>query len=190
MILCNLKNILAEKRTNISKVSRDTGISRTTLTSLYHNCCQGIQFDTVNTLCQSLDIDLSQLFIYSKFDISVRSNMPYFDVEKLPQYEFGDCSIIIKSAERKIDYRISNLVYFHYDKNLISGLEIVFELFDEDDDPNGEYEKRIMHKALSELQVPLKSWLRDEMQDRVCSEYEELLIEGYWLTVDYPPEFK
>lgn len=190
MILCNLSNVLAEKRTNISKVSRDTGISRTTLTSLCNNTCQGVQFDTVNTLCQKLDIELSQLFLYSKYDISVRSKMPYLEIEKLPQYEFGECFIIIKSAEREIEYTFSCLVYFHYEKGLIDGLEIVFELCDEEDGPNEEYEKKILHKALSELQAPLRTWLRDEMKDIICSEYEELLIDGYWLTVDYPQEFK
>ena len=73
MILCNLLSLLAEKRINISKASRDTGISRTTLTSLCTNTCQGVQLDTVNTLCKYLDVGIEQLFLLSKYDFQIFS---------------------------------------------------------------------------------------------------------------------
>lgn len=41
MILTNLKVLLAERNLSISKVSNDTGISRTTLTALSSNNCKG-----------------------------------------------------------------------------------------------------------------------------------------------------
>lgn len=69
MIRFNLSVLLAERNLKITKVSKDTGISRTTLTSLASNNSKGIQFDTINTLCKYLSINPEDLFSYIPFDI-------------------------------------------------------------------------------------------------------------------------
>ena len=68
MILCNLAGIMGERRLKISKVAADTGISRTTLTALYYDFGKGIQFETANALCEYLEIDMGELFIFVPFD--------------------------------------------------------------------------------------------------------------------------
>ena len=68
MILCNLAAIMGERRLKISKVAADTGISRTTLTALYYDYGKGVQFDTANKLCEYLDVDMSELFIFAPVD--------------------------------------------------------------------------------------------------------------------------
>lgn len=194
MILCNLSNVLAEKRTNISKVSRDTGISRTTLTSLCNNTCQGVQFDTVNTLCQKLDISPEQLFLYSKYDIWVRSDMPYFEIENFPAVNSGGYNFIIECAGKKLESAIACTIYFHYEKNYINWLEVEFEWWNEDDNTHIAdiiaNENRILRKLLSELTPPLKLWLRNEIESRIQADYDIYLIDGYELSVHYPDEFK
>lgn len=77
MIRSNLAVLLAERNLKITKVSKDTGISRTTLTTLSNNNSQGIQFDTLNTLCMYLKIEPNQLFSYLPFDISVDTLIPH-----------------------------------------------------------------------------------------------------------------
>ncbi|MGP1411509.1 MAG: helix-turn-helix domain-containing protein [Peptoanaerobacter stomatis] len=69
MIKCNLATLLAERGLKITKVSQDTGISRTTLTALSSNTSQGIQFDTINKLCQYLKTDINSFFIFHPSDI-------------------------------------------------------------------------------------------------------------------------
>lgn len=69
MLICNLAVLLAERGKNISTVSSDTGISRTTLTALSSNKSAGIQFETVNTLCSYLNISPGDLFLYSPIEI-------------------------------------------------------------------------------------------------------------------------
>lgn len=71
MLLCNLSVLLAERNLKITKVSKDTGISRTTLTSLISNTSKGIQFDTLNTLCNYLNVSVGDLFVYSPYEFSV-----------------------------------------------------------------------------------------------------------------------
>jgi len=43
--------LLGIKREKIAKVSRETGISRSTLTNLYYNKSRAISFDVVEKLC-------------------------------------------------------------------------------------------------------------------------------------------
>lgn len=70
MIKSNLKILLAENNIRISKISNDTGISRTTLTALSENHLKGIQLDTMNKLCKYLRISPSDLFAYAPVDIT------------------------------------------------------------------------------------------------------------------------
>lgn len=69
MIASNLKVLLAERNLSILKVSKDTGISRTTLTSLCSNNAKGIQFETLETLCGYLNIMPESFFLFSPYRI-------------------------------------------------------------------------------------------------------------------------
>lgn len=68
LIKCNLAVLLAERNLKISELSKRTGISRTTLTSLAQNQSKGIQFDTFDTLCNYLKISPNDLFTQEKFE--------------------------------------------------------------------------------------------------------------------------
>ena len=68
MIHCNLATLLAERKLKISKVAEDTGLSRTTLTSMYYNQGSGIQLNTIDKLCIYLDIAIDQLYSFFPFD--------------------------------------------------------------------------------------------------------------------------
>lgn len=71
MLRCNLSVLLAERNLKITQVSKDTGISRTTLTALINNRSQGIQFDTINTLCNYLKITPDKLMSYLPLEIEI-----------------------------------------------------------------------------------------------------------------------
>ena len=197
MILCNLLSLLAEKRINISKASRDTGISRTTLTSLCTNTCQGVQLDTVNTLCKYLDVGIEQLFLLSKYDFQIRLNVPLLEYQNFPQNSQGYFEIIIDYFGKKTDCTINCDMYFHYEKSRITWLEASLEFYDEDsysnDDPvkaDVAEENRILRKVLSDLQSPFKNWLRNTIVDKIYYEYDEFFVDGYEISIDYPQEFK
>lgn len=70
MIKSNLNVKLAENNLKISKVYNDTGISRSTLTTLATGEPKGIQLETINTLCKYLNITPGELFIYAPVDIT------------------------------------------------------------------------------------------------------------------------
>ncbi|MFC6201250.1 helix-turn-helix domain-containing protein [Lactiplantibacillus nangangensis] len=60
----NFSEILGKKRLKISTVHQDTGIARSTLTALYYTH-QNVSLVTLKTLCDYLQIPLSELIEYT-----------------------------------------------------------------------------------------------------------------------------
>ena len=56
--------ILAERLLKISKVSEDTGISRTTLTNLYYRRSLQISFEVLDKLCAYLGCSVTDIIEY------------------------------------------------------------------------------------------------------------------------------
>lgn len=69
MIKNNFNTLMAERQLKITRVSNDTGISRTTLTALSQEMSKGVQLDTLNTLCNYFSITPCEFFSYIPFDI-------------------------------------------------------------------------------------------------------------------------
>lgn len=69
MLRCNLAILLAERNLKITKVSHDTGISRTTLTALVNNRSTGIQLDTLNALCLYLGVKPDEFLSFIPVEI-------------------------------------------------------------------------------------------------------------------------
>lgn len=60
----NLSMILGAKLLTITKVHKETGLSRSTLTALYYKRSKRVQLDTLQKLCDYLDVSLSELIEY------------------------------------------------------------------------------------------------------------------------------
>lgn len=71
MLRCNLALLLAERGLKISKVAKDTGISRTTLTALANSTSQGVQLETIDKLCMYLKTDVSSFFVFHPSTVSL-----------------------------------------------------------------------------------------------------------------------
>lgn len=84
MIRNNLSLLLTEKQLRITKVSKATGLSRTTLTALAQNTNKMVQMDTVNILCNYLEVSVAEFFEHVPFDFTyscevgerIEDNMP------------------------------------------------------------------------------------------------------------------
>lgn len=48
----NLRILMARDRVNITQLSEQTGISRNTISSIYHEKSKRIDFNTIKTLCR------------------------------------------------------------------------------------------------------------------------------------------
>ena len=63
MIVDNFSRILGERLLRVTKVARDTGISRTTLTNIYYKKSRCISFDVLDKLCDYLNCGTSDIGI-------------------------------------------------------------------------------------------------------------------------------
>lgn len=72
MIKNNFNELMAQKKLKITRVSNDTGISRPTLTSLTRGESKGIQYDTLNTLCNYFNITPCEFFDYIPYEFTIK----------------------------------------------------------------------------------------------------------------------
>ncbi len=62
MIKNNLSEILGRKRIKMSELQNLTGLSYSSINDLYHNKTNSISFETMNKLCNALEVPLGELF--------------------------------------------------------------------------------------------------------------------------------
>ncbi len=64
MIRCNLSRILGERRMHILELQRQTEVSYTTLSNLYHEKTSRIDFNTIDQICRVLEVQVGDLLEY------------------------------------------------------------------------------------------------------------------------------
>lgn len=124
MIKCNLAVILAERGIKITDLAEKTKLSRTTLTQLYYNQGKGIQFETLEKICDYLNITPGELLKYVDFKILIDE--------------------AIKNSETLFDFHCS----FILNKLVMKG-RVIIDLVNANEDGTNEYEKvlkMVIHK--------------------------------------------
>ncbi|WP_281284103.1 helix-turn-helix domain-containing protein [Alkalibacillus haloalkaliphilus] len=71
-IFSKLRLILAEQGMSMAKLKSKTDISRTTISKLYHNKSNGIQFDTLEELCKLLNCRPEDILSYEEIQIDYK----------------------------------------------------------------------------------------------------------------------
>ena len=72
MIQSRLSVLMAERGLKISDLYEETGISKTTLMAIAENTGKGVQYDTVDKLCNFLGVTPCEFFEYSPYLVSFR----------------------------------------------------------------------------------------------------------------------
>lgn len=90
MIKFNLAVLLAERGLKMSDIIKDTGIAKTTIRSLFYNTSQGIQLNTLETLCDYLQVEPGDIIAYHpiKFELDrydYNDGFVYFDLTLTPK---------------------------------------------------------------------------------------------------------
>lgn len=171
MIRCNLAILLAERNLKITKVSSDTGISRTTLTSLANNRSQGIQFDTINTLCNYLRVSPFQLISYVSTDIKITNT----NIEN----ELLTIDLKITENLRSYNCSLTGYCYTYFTDNQLCDLDIIIELYDEElnnNDKDLKKENSLIIEAFTTLTVPFRNDLQEEILKNILNEFDENII--------------
>ena len=66
MIKCHLSRLMGERKLRIADVARDTGINRGTISRLYNETAVRVDFSVIETLCNYLDCNISDLLEIQK----------------------------------------------------------------------------------------------------------------------------
>lgn len=62
MIKCNLSRMMGERKLKVADVSRDTGLSRATVTLLYNETAARVDLEAVEKLCRYFGCQIGDLF--------------------------------------------------------------------------------------------------------------------------------
>lgn len=68
-IICKLSTLMGERRLNIQNVHEKTGISRSTLSKLYHDKKAGIDYSTLDKLCDLFECTTSDILHHIKENV-------------------------------------------------------------------------------------------------------------------------
>ena len=66
IILYNLPVLLAERRMKVADLIRMTRISKSTMHKIYNEQTSRIDFETMDKICEALDIGVGDIFEYIK----------------------------------------------------------------------------------------------------------------------------
>lgn len=78
MIRNRLAELLSERSLKITRVARETNISRNTITSTAQNDSKMIQLETINSLCKFLGVSPNEFFQYVPIDLDYHLDITSF----------------------------------------------------------------------------------------------------------------
>ncbi|EOS7691511.1 helix-turn-helix transcriptional regulator, partial [Enterococcus hirae] len=78
MLRNKLAVLIAERELTAAKVSEETGIARSTLSSLVNNTGDGVQYKTLDKLCNYFGITPSEFFDYAPFILKYNLDIPEY----------------------------------------------------------------------------------------------------------------
>ncbi|AWI44121.1 transcriptional regulator [Staphylococcus nepalensis] len=106
MIQSRLSILMAERGLKISDIYEETGISKTTLMAISENTGKGVQFDTVDKLCNFLGVTPCEFFEYSPYLINYKMINSEKNKDALKSFD-----ITIKNQNYEKDFYIDIHVY-------------------------------------------------------------------------------
>ena len=136
MIRNNLSILLAERQLKITKVSKDTEIARSTITSIAQNDTKMIQLDVINRLCTYLSIEPKDFFSFVPIDIDLNFKQIEFKTHRHRQdsdnLEIPDIEEFSYDLDLLVTDNTQGLAVYKYKINLNSSLiKRDTEIFDE-----------------------------------------------------------
>lgn len=180
MVRCNLSVLLAERNLKITRVCKDTGLSRTTLTYLANNYSKGIQYDTLNKLCAYLQVLPGELISFVPVDISCLNVLRTGDKNEQLEIEL---EITHRGVTKKCQLCGNAYLYFS-DAEISDSLgerrihipyevEIDVDLFDSDGDPECEKENEFIVDAFQSLPITFLKDIENDITGDIVNDIDQ-----------------
>lgn len=188
MIYCNLAGLMANKKVNISEVSKSTKISRTTLTSLYYNHLRGIQLDTANELCKYFNVNMDKLFMFSKYDIMIKG-VDYYPKEIVENITCGASvkgtaiiSLLVKYGGISRICDISAALVFTFGSSDAS-IDITLDYYDPSNGKEVQENTTFLRKVFEALDDVFKNYILYTIDHEIVNYYaKQVLNDVEWYT--------
>lgn len=177
MLKTNLAVLMAERGLKIADVYEATGISKTTLMAISENTGKGIQYETMDKLCNFLNVSPKDFFVYAPYIFKFHS-------EKGDDFlgnEFDNISITVNKSGSLKAYRLTvniqtpqgaNYPVTKDDANFI--VRVVPAVTDTDDVAHWDDDKKEFYEIFDSLAVGLQSDINNHVYKMVVSNLARL----------------
>ena len=144
MIKCNLAVLLAERGLKMADVINDTSLSKTAVRGLYYNQSKGIQFETLEIICNYLNVGPEDVIKKITFFIEI--------IERKPNYETG-------SVEYKLKFTFDDKIFTEF---ITIGLK------------NADYLKDELATTFSSTELWIDFSFNNELKQTIFSQLTEI----------------
>ncbi|UUV99589.1 MULTISPECIES: helix-turn-helix domain-containing protein [Vagococcus] len=215
MIRNNLSILLSERGMKNTALSIKTGISKNTISSLTQNDGKMIQLETINKICQVLDIDPGDFFSYIPFDFEIIFSFNNFDAGCIINESFNisefwindsefDLFIRVLKGNEEIDFfEFESIVEFNQNNLLINDnrLNILTNKVINEDKFNEMWEKipisfridivdKVEECFFQELTNQLEQYFKNRNTDNLIEDSEwKLIVQNIKKMVSYDFDF-
>lgn len=181
MIRNNLSTLFSERGLKATRVSAETGIARSTLSSLTQNDSKMIQLETINTLCMYLGITHEEFFSYFPYDFEYSlylntiniytSTSPFDNNDILGIFNF-DFYISVISKDGKRTYSAEGLSKHELDLTSSNpDLSISYKI--DDEEFNMFWVKQLPTSFKTDISKQMNEFINKEIKAQIIAQFEE-----------------
>ncbi|EPI39930.1 DNA-binding helix-turn-helix protein [Enterococcus faecalis LA3B-2] len=178
MIRNNLSILMSERNIKNNVLSLKTGISKNTISSITNNDVKMIQLDTINKLCQALNVSPGALFTYVPYDCLIELLPDDICPHVLLNESFDLLEFSFKELSFDLFIKISSVensdIVFHFESstsglnsNLTLGDTRLSVYFNLKDDPN------LFKHYINDLPISFKIDIYDQITNAFYKELAE-----------------
>lgn len=188
MIRNNLAVLLAERQLKITRVSKDTNISRSTITAIAQNDTKMIQLEVIDKLCMYLNIEPNKFFSYIPIDIDIsvdinsisltnknpkKGEMAIFDVENIT------CDIFIDVEDKRNSSlkRTYELEGISTNSLTFKSLRLEIEANFTENETNNFQEQEFINNFWSKIEAPFKIDVKEQLEESISNAVSKKILE-------------
>lgn len=183
MVECNLSSILKDRKLGITKVSKDTGLSRTTLNSLVKGYSDGVSFKVLDTLCNYLNVDIGDLLSVEKEEDTIGTfSKIYVARMVISFFNSWDFNFNFNIIEESGVFKLNDLSK-HYEKDNSKAHYPSYKVCKESSNT-----LEVVQCFAHELSEDEKIELKNDMKNSILSlldEYRDAYLRSYGKKSDY-----
>lgn len=182
LIRNKLAALLAERSLKITKVANETGISRNTITSTAQNDGKMIQLETINVLCQFLNVKPENFFEYLPYDFHTNTYITDIDVDNYGQDGITIHKLVADLFLRKTSYAPMKKVEFDFTIELMKPaspkpIDASFSDYTLTMFISIDLADKTQLKPLSEVWMNLTAGFRDDLKKQIVRDVTKSLKE-------------